>query len=129
MMGGVVLAHQSAQRVVAVPHGAAVATRRQRNVEVADRVPGVPPDAPYITGGAAFAGLKTETPLGSNSDSAIGWTAGAGVEWAFTRAWSAKLEYLYADLGSNTCDAATCGVSTTIDPKVNIVRAGINYRF
>ena len=84
---------------------------------------------PYITGGAAFGGLKVETPIGSNTDSAIGWTAGAGVEWAFTAAWSAKLEYLYADLGKSTCDAATCGISTDIEPKINIVRAGINYRF
>ncbi len=85
---------------------------------------------PYITGGAAFGGLKFEGPFGgSSTHSSVGWTAGAGVEWAFTHAWSAKLEYLYTDLGTSTCAASTCFVSTDFDPKINIVRAGINYRF
>ena len=39
------------------------------------------------------------------------------------------LEYLYADLGSATCDAAHCGVSTDADFKANVVRVGVNYRF
>jgi outer membrane immunogenic protein len=84
---------------------------------------------PYITGGGAFAGLKVESPAGSSSDTATGWTFGGGVEWAFTSAWSAKLEYLYADLGKTTCDATVCGFATDVEPKLNIVRAGINYRF
>jgi outer membrane immunogenic protein len=85
---------------------------------------------PYITGGGAFTDLKM-TPNGgaSETDTMFGWTMGAGVEWAFTGAWSAKLEYLYADLGDTTCSAATCGIDTTVDFKTNIVRAGINYRF
>ena len=29
-----------------------------------------------------------------------GWTAGAGVEWAFLPNWTAKVEYLYVDLGN-----------------------------
>ncbi len=85
---------------------------------------------PYITGGAAFGGLKFEGPFGgSTTHSSIGWTAGAGVEWAFNGAWSAKLEYLYTDLGTSTCEASTCFVATDFDPKINIVRAGVNYRF
>ena len=85
---------------------------------------------PYITGGGAFAGLKVEPSTGaSSSDTTIGWTAGAGVEYAFLGNWSAKLEYLYADLGTATCDASVCGVDTDIKPKINIVRAGLNYRF
>ncbi len=85
---------------------------------------------PYITGGAAFGGLKVDSSNGNSStNTSIGWTAGAGMEWAFTAAWSAKLEYLYADLGKSTCDVATCGISTDVEPKINIVRAGVNYRF
>lgn len=85
---------------------------------------------PYITGGAAFAGLKV-TPSGgaSSTDTHTGWTVGAGVEYAFAGGWSTKLEYLYVDLGTATCGAATCGVTTDIKPKINIVRAGLNYRF
>jgi len=85
---------------------------------------------PYITGGGAFAGSKVETSTGgSSTDTAIGWTAGAGLEYAFMSNWSAKLEYLYADLGTTTCDASVCGVSTDVNPKINIIRGGINYRF
>ncbi len=43
--------------------------------------------------------------------------------------WTAKIEYLYVDLGNDTCSVANCGVSTTTDFHTNIVRAGINYRF
>ena len=85
---------------------------------------------PYITGGGAFAGLKVEPSGGTSStDTTIGWTAGAGLEYAFMSNWSAKIEYLYADLGTATCEAAVCGVDTDISPKINIVRGGINYRF
>ena len=43
--------------------------------------------------------------------------------------WTAKLEYLYADLGDTTCNAVACGVATNVDLTVNVVRAGLNYRF
>ncbi|MGC1465757.1 MAG: outer membrane protein [Pseudolabrys sp.] len=85
---------------------------------------------PYITGGAAFGGVKM-TPVGGTSESKtrVGWAAGAGLEYAFLGAWSAKIEYLYADLGTSSCDATTCGVATDVKFKTNIVRAGVNYRF
>ncbi|HVV62136.1 MAG TPA: outer membrane protein [Pseudolabrys sp.] len=86
---------------------------------------------PYITGGAAFADVKaTPNPgVASVSKTQVGWTVGAGLEYAFMGAWSAKIEYLYADLGHITCGAATCGTSTTVSYKTNLVRAGLNYRF
>ena len=85
---------------------------------------------PYITGGASFGDIKATANSGNSVDkSKVGWTVGAGVEWAFTGAWSAKLEYLYSDLGKITCDAATCGTSTDVSLKANIVRLGVNYRF
>ena len=85
---------------------------------------------PYITGGAAFGDVKMTTAAGmSTTDTRVGWTVGGGLEYAFLGAWSAKVEYLYADLGNATCEAATCGVDTEVSYKTNIVRAGINYRF
>jgi outer membrane immunogenic protein len=42
--------------------------------------------------------------------------------------WSAKIEYLYVDLGSFDTTAFS-PVATTINFKENIVRAGINYKF
>ena len=38
---------------------------------------------PYITGGGAFGNIKVSTPFGDNSNTKWGWTAGAGLEWAF----------------------------------------------
>jgi outer membrane immunogenic protein len=85
---------------------------------------------PFLTGGAAFAGLKVLPSTGASSTgTSTGWTIGGGIEWAFAGPWSAKAEYLYADLGSSTCEAAICGVSTEFRPKINVVRAGLNYRF
>jgi outer membrane immunogenic protein len=85
---------------------------------------------PYFTGGAAFSGVQaTSAGGGTSNNNSVGWTLGGGVEYAFLGAWSAKLEYLYADLGKSTCGATICGVATDFEPKVNIIRAGINYRF
>ena len=85
---------------------------------------------PYITGGAAFGDVKmTSIGFGSETATKIGWTAGAGLEYAFMGAWSAKVEYLYADLGKATCSAATCGLDTDVTLKTSIVRAGLNYHF
>jgi outer membrane immunogenic protein len=85
---------------------------------------------PYFTGGVAIGSVKL-SPNGGTSvtDTQVGWTAGAGVEYAFAGPWSAKFEYLYTDLGKASCDASNCGVSTTADLKLNLFRAGINYRF
>ncbi len=85
---------------------------------------------PYLTAGAAFGDVKMNLPgIGSETDTRAGWTAGAGVEFALTGPWTAKVEYLYADLGKATCSAATCGVSTNVDFNTSLVRAGFNYRF
>ena len=84
---------------------------------------------PYLTGGAAFADVKLNTALGSGSDSRLGWTVGGGVEYAFMGAWSAKLEYLYANLGTPSCGVALCAVATDVTFKTNIVRGGVNYHF
>ena len=85
---------------------------------------------PYITGGAAFGDVKM-TPVGgaSETDTRFGWTAGGGLEYAFQGAWSAKVEYLYVDLGKASCSVATCGVANDVTFKTSIVRGGINYHF
>jgi len=80
---------------------------------------------PYVTGGAAFGDIKTSVAgLGSASETKAGWTVGGGVEAALNGPWSAKLEYLYVDLGRG---GAIAGADAKF--QTNIVRAGINYRF
>ena len=80
---------------------------------------------PFITGGAAFADVKaTNTLFPEVSKTMIGWTAGAGVEYAFGGHWSAKVEYLYSDLGSFDCGVSCGGVPPTdISFTTNMVRA------
>lgn len=102
----------------------------------------------YGTGGLAFGEIKTTgtmtgfTPagvsiasVGSNSETRVGWTVGAGVEGKITQNWSAKLEYLYMDLGRFGSGPFTLAPGSAIATNVssrftdNILRVGINYQF
>jgi outer membrane immunogenic protein len=64
----------------------------------------------------------------SESQTRVGWTASAGVEKKFNRNWSAKLEYLYLDLGSETYFGGTAN-ETRVKFHDHTVRAGFNYQF
>ena len=86
---------------------------------------------PYVTGGLALGDIKASGPgLAGASSTNAGWTVGAGIEFAIAGHWTAKAEYLYADLGSFSCGTA-CGGTPTQDVswKANIFRGGVNYRF
>jgi outer membrane immunogenic protein len=85
----------------------------------------------YGTGGAAFGNLQAAAGvLPFSSTTQTGWTAGGGVEFAFTPNLTAKVEYLYVDLGSQACPFASCaGTATSVSLTENVVRAGINYKF
>jgi outer membrane immunogenic protein len=107
----------------------------------------------YATGGLAYGGtnlnvaiLQNNLPFsppfasgGSFSDTRAGWTVGGGVEWMFLPNWSAKVEYLYYDLGNVAVAlsplafaapplyASVPYAKTRFDG--HIVRAGLNYHF
>ena len=88
----------------------------------------------YGTGGAAFGNVQAAyAALPFSSSTQTGWTAGAGVEFAFTPNLTAKIEYLYVDLGSQSCAVGNCSFPgsnpTTVTFTENVVRAGINYKF
>jgi outer membrane immunogenic protein len=87
----------------------------------------------YGTGGVAFGDVQAAAgALPFASGTQTGWTAGVGVEWAFAPNWTAKIEYLYVDLGNFTCPPTSCGAfpfADTVTFNENIVRAGINYKF
>jgi outer membrane immunogenic protein len=70
----------------------------------------------------------TVTTTATGSETRVGWTAGVGIEKKFDKNWSAKLEYLYLDLGSTTYFGGTPS-SSTFSFRDQIVRAGINYQF
>lgn len=86
---------------------------------------------PYVTGGAAFGNLNAGMPaFGPIDATRTGWAAGAGIEYGFLPNWSAKLEYLYVDLGNVDCGAGCGGIVPTSDRfSTSVIRAGINYRF
>src|SRR6266849_7650989 len=127
----------------------------------------------YVTGGAAWATVNENLALSSNFNPAAGggilaspfvagtnlaafshtksgWTIGGGVETRLWGGWSAKLEYLYVDLGSVTdafviagnpgfnttagAGATTAGAGNTFTVtssthiRDHIVRVGMNYK-
>jgi outer membrane immunogenic protein len=86
---------------------------------------------PYVTGGLSFGDIKaTAVGFGSASATNVGWTVGGGIEHAFAGNWSVKLEYLYVDLGTATCDAACSGtVPIDVTFKSHLLRGGLNYKF
>jgi outer membrane immunogenic protein len=124
----------------------------------------------YATGGVALGSVKTtdsfcndgcavfngfsSTPVSANgSATKVGWTVGAGAEWAITDTWSIKVEYLYVDLGSfdasipgaqsqnpnnvacgaggpgNTFGIGNCSIVVHHRDTDNIARVGVNYHF
>jgi opacity protein-like surface antigen len=85
----------------------------------------------------------------TNSSFRPGWVAGVGVEWAFARTWTVKLEYLHFDTASETlngghfnllgCFAAVCPAPANTPSSsvtaaqsgltIDTVRVGFNHTF
>jgi len=104
----------------------------------------------YGTGGVAYGGGSSHFNVydsrynaywsGSPSSTRVGWTVGAGVEYAVTNNVTIGAEYLYADLGStkilanpNTFAQQFFGTNTYATAKISynasIFRALVNYKF
>jgi len=99
----------------------------------------------FLTGGAAFTRATlaqgyTDT-LGaagssSMSSSLIGWTAGAGVEYAWSDHWSIKADYLFASFPSKSFQTGIvdpAGGTNLLHGAANLTvqtaRLGLNYKF
>ena len=92
----------------------------------------------YGTAGAAFLDVSqniTQTGFGTvfnESQVDFGWTAGAGVEGAFTQNWTARVEYLFVDANLSLSGPFAGGIGTLSHSGTltrNIIRGGINYKF
>jgi outer membrane immunogenic protein len=90
----------------------------------------------YFTGGLAavdmeFGAVVVATP-DSDSQWAYGWTAGGGLEHAFSQNFSGRIEYLYVSL-PDTDYSLTDGVDTFDATQtfndIHMVRAGLTYNF
>jgi outer membrane immunogenic protein len=82
---------------------------------------------PYVTAGLAFANGSVEDGVDSADATHIGWTAGAGVEFAVADNVSLDLQYRYSDYGTQTYDLG--GVDTDLSLTSHAVTAGVNFRF
>jgi outer membrane immunogenic protein len=115
----------------------------------------------YLTGGLAVGEIKSTTNVqfgtdqfylssfgfsGSDTTTRVGWTVGAGTEWALGNNWSVKAEYLFLDFGSFTylsgCSTpALCGPGllapgqapfawqTHVRADESVFRLGVDYKF
>lgn len=84
----------------------------------------------YATGGLAVGEVRgwDSTMPASGSELRPGWTVGAGVETKFAPNWSAKVEYLYVNLGKSALFDILPSTPETVSFDAHIVRAGINYK-
>ncbi|MDB5619718.1 carbohydrate porin [Tardiphaga sp.] len=90
---------------------------------------------PYATGGMAWGRSKLTlndadgAAISSASRDHLGWTAGAGVEFAVGGNWTAKVEYAYLDLMRQGYDLAGSGLpNVAVDPTIHTLKVGLNYR-
>jgi outer membrane immunogenic protein len=80
---------------------------------------------PYVTGGLAVGDIKSSIAgVGSSDSTKAGWTVGGGLEFALPARLTAKVEYLYVDLGRG---GSVLGSDASF--RSNILRVGLNYRF
>jgi outer membrane immunogenic protein len=87
---------------------------------------------PYLTAGLAFAHAERTTSLGVDNTAEathVGWTVGAGVEFAVADNVSLDLQYRYSDLGEQEYDWSGPGTNPTIGLTTHAVTLGLNWGF
>lgn len=91
----------------------------------------------YADGGVAYGNTKVSiagTPL-SDSQTSVGWTLGAGVDYALTQygmsGWSLGARYAYIDLGTSSYCANLGGICLGIPAKTteNLALVNLKWRF
>ena len=83
----------------------------------------------YATGGVAYGKIKASYGDFSQSDTKVGYTVGAGAEYALTNNVTLKSEYLYTDLGKLKLDDAAGNRFGEVKAPFHTVRVGVNYKF
>jgi len=131
------------------PAGSSLVATSQNNwiATLSTRV-GVAWDALLVYGKAGVAWANNDYSVNANlgglfsyastiSETETGWLVGGGVEWAFARNWSAKIEGNYMDFGSKNRSFAgipvgggiSLPINADIESHISTVKFGVNYRF
>lgn len=120
-------------RTVAVPGGAAgtnipvEGTLRARFGYAFDQM------LVYATGGLAAAAIGDTYAVGPGVDNInkarLGWTAGAGVEYAVTPVWSVRAEYRYTGFGHYNDVPAGSALAYNKQVDEQMAQLGVSYRF
>jgi outer membrane immunogenic protein len=89
----------------------------------------------YAKGGGGWAENKGSinivngSTIFSGSNTTPGWLAGAGFEYAFTRNWTAKLEYDFLGLTAWEAPGTLPNDVVQVSRHIQMIKAGINYKF
>ena len=88
---------------------------------------------PYVTGGIAFGHFDFEEldegePYGDGHGDLVGWTIGAGAEYAVTDNWIVRGEYRYTDFNTETF-VSSAGDAYDLDVDSHDIRLGVAYKF
>ncbi len=81
----------------------------------------------YATAGGAAKDVEVSGLGTSDSNTMLGWTAGAGADIMITENIFGRVEYRYTDFGSDTFDVG--GGSVDVDEKDNRINFGLGVKF
>jgi outer membrane immunogenic protein len=88
---------------------------------------------PYVDGGVAFGGFRFAQTAGLNQSWGntvdIGWTIGAGIQYAFTDHLIGGIEYNYYGFRSETLSGGKNPPTISVDESANTVVAKASYKF
>jgi len=87
---------------------------------------------PYVTGGAAFENLEISSKkdgkvVARDNKTRVGYTLGAGLDYAITDKWIGKVEYQFMDFGKKSYDL-NIG-SADLSSHSHTMRVGLSYKF
>ena len=91
----------------------------------------------YVTGGVAIGQFEDKEGIGkptgpvTDTNTQVGWVAGAGIEHKFNANWSVLAEYLHYDFGTYTVNFSNDDSTYSHDftHKIDVGRVGLNYRW
>jgi outer membrane immunogenic protein len=89
----------------------------------------------YGTAGGAAGNIQAglNPPETFDTSTEFGWTVGAGVEYAITDNFTARIEYLYVDLSNGTCNVncsfAVAPPPTSVSLTESLARVGVDFKF